>query len=432
MSVFLNSLNKFVGIISIVKISVLADCHLGSGYGSSLENDPFENLEEAIEKSEDCDLILIAGDLFDSRSPRTTVWAKAISILTRPLLKKSGVNVLSSTKKLSKIHERTLGATPVVCLHGNHDRRMRDETNAVQGLDSAGILVHLHKENIVFEKDGVKVAVHGMSSVPERYAKGALSDWAPRPVENTFNILMIHQNVAPYVYSPLEPPSLSLGDMPRGFDMILDGHVHIRAKDKVDGSIFMILGSTVITQFDKRESELQKGFHKITFEQGKGPDIQFVPLENSRKFFYREVKVGSPDAMRRDVDKMLADIDAMRLEKKPVVKIKIFSSDTKVIDQDIAALQRKYSGKMVLSLVKQLESAEMTEKMEFMRNLREQKLSVDEIGLNLLKKNLEEGGFQSGIGYGQIFRLLTEGDPDKAVGILTGDQKTLYEVATRR
>ncbi len=413
-----------------MKISVLADCHLGFGYNSDLERDSFDNFEEALDKSSDCDLIVIAGDLFNSRSPRTTVWARAISALTKPMLGKSQATLVGATKNINEVHRRTLGSIPVVCLHGNHDRRMRNEINAVQALDSAGMLLHLHKENVVFEKDGVKVAIHGMSSVPERFAGSTLKEWDPKPIPNCFNILVIHQNVDPYVYSPLEPPSISLGDLPEGFDMILDGHIHTKIIDKAGDTPFVVLGSTVTTQFDKREAGSNKGFHKIIFEGGKRPEMEFVPLEGNRRFFYYEISADNVEMMRNEIETVLGEIAGSKLKKQPVVKIKIFGKDTKPVDQDIAMLQRKYSEKMILTIVKQLESDELTEKLEFMKNLRDQKLSVEEIGLSLLRKNLESMKFSPSFDLEDMFGMLSDNAVDKALAVLTGDQKTLYQLAS--
>jgi len=413
-----------------VKISVLADCHLGSGFNTERENDAFDNFEEALEKSSDCDLILIAGDLFDSRSPRTTVWARAISMLSRPMLTNRDVKLVDTTKKLSGVHVRTLQAQPVVCLHGNHDRRMRDETNAVQALDSAGMMLHLHKENIVFEKDGVKVAIHGMSSVPERFAGNTLKEWNPKPISGCFNILVIHQNVDPYVYSPLEPPSIKLEDLPRGFDMILDGHIHTKVIDKANDTLFMILGSTVTTQFDKKEAGSNKGFHKMVFEADKSPEIEFVPLEGNRRFFYYEISADNVEMMRAEMETILSEIAGSDFKKQPIVKFKVFGKDARPVDQDIAILQRKYSDKMILSFAKQMDSEEIAEKLEFMKNLRDQKLSIEEIGLSLLRKNLDAAGFKPSFDADYMFGMLSENETEKALAILTGDQKTLYRMAS--
>lgn len=413
-----------------MKISVLADCHLGHGFNTEMENDAFDNFQEAIEKSKDCDLILIAGDLFDSRSPRTTVWARAIAMLQGPLAVKSGAVLLQTDKKLNHVHEKTLGGQPVISLHGNHDRRLRDETNAVQALDSAGMLIHLHKEHMIFEKDGVRVAIHAMSSVPERFAKKELDDWNPRPIPDCVNILVIHQNVYPYVYSPLEPPSINLEDLPRGFDLILDGHIHTKVIDKVGDTTFMILGSTVTTQFDKKEAGSNKGFHKIICEPDGKMEVDFVPIEGNRRFFYYEVSADNLEMMRAEIDGVLREIAASNFSKHPVVKFRIFGKETKPVDHDIMMMQRKYGEKMILSFAKQMESQEIAEKLEFMKNLRDQKLSIDEIGLSMLRKNLEGSGLGQEFDPEQMFVMLSENAVEKALALLTGDQKTLYQMAS--
>jgi hypothetical protein len=91
-------------------------------------------------------------------------------------------------------------------------------------------------------------------------------------------------------------------------------------------------------------------------------------------------------------------------------------------------LERKYYGKAIVVFFKELESLEITEKIEFLRNLREQKLSIEEIGLNLLKKNLDELQFESTFDYEDIFKLLSDGETERAFNILTGEQKTLTQI----
>lgn len=410
-----------------MKISVLSDCHLGSGHNTEREEDAFDNFKEALEKSADCDLIVIAGDLFDTRSPRTTVWGRAISLLNIPMMRKSGIVPIASTREIANVHTKTLESTPVVCLHGNHDRRMRDEVNAVQALDAAGMLVHLHKQNMVFEKDGVKLAVHGMSSVPEKYAGDTLREWGPRPIQDCFNILVMHQNVDPYVYSPLEPPSIKLEDLPPGFDMILNGHIHTKVIDKVGDTLFMILGSTVTTQFDKKEAGSVKGFHKMVFENGKRPEVEFVPIEANRRFFYYEMQADNVEAMRIEMDAILDDISSSKLKKKPIVKFKIFGKDTKPIDQDIAMLQKKYGDKVVLSFAKNLTSDGLESRLSESLLNAESRLSVEETGMRLMKQNMEGMGSKASFDVESIFEMLSGGEVDKAMAVITNDQRFLYD-----
>ncbi len=410
-----------------MKISILSDFHFGFAYTSEMENDSFDNAEEAMEKALESDLILIGGDIFDTRLPKTQTWANAIKVLTKPLLKENtGVKLVECTKQLKEISKKTLNHLPIIALHGNHERRAKTEINPVEVLENAGILIHLHCQTAVFEKNGVKVAIHGMSNVSERFAYDVLNQWNPKPLPNCVNILLLHQSIDPYVYSPLEPPTLNLSNLPKGFDLIIDGHIHTQTQEKINGTDLILPGSLTITQFQKNEAEIEKSFVKLDID--KEIKSEFIPLEKNRKFFYEEIKLEGK-YVRDQIENKISDIVYTRnLLKPPVIRLRIVGKETDVLDQELRDIERKYAEKAILVFVKELESPEMTEKIEFMKNLREQKLSTEEIGLNLLKKNLEELQFESTFDYEDMFRLLTESEVDSAFNILTGEQKTLTQI----
>lgn len=407
-----------------MKIAVLSDFHFGHAYNSVLENDSFENAEEAMEKALNSDLVLLAGDIFDSRLPRTSVWARAIKVLTRPLLKENtGIKLVSCTKELKDISKRTLNHIPVIALHGTHERRSKGELNAIEALENAGILVHLHQNTIIFEKDGVKVAIHGMSGVPERYAKDVLYQWNPKPMESCFNILILHQSIEPYIYSPLDPPSLSLSNLPKGFDTIIDGHIHISGKDKLDGATMLFPGSTIVTQLEQNEALAEKGFFEIDIS--KELKVEFKKLEKNRKFFYEKISLAGSTPVRKLLENKIKDILMENSERSPLIKLKISGKESDVLDQELRHIEEKYYGRAIIRFVKELETPEIAKKIEFLRNLREQKLSVEEVGLNILKKNLDELSFNSVFDYDTVFKLLSRRETRKTFNILTGEQKTL-------
>ncbi|MFZ3077339.1 MAG: DNA repair exonuclease, partial [Candidatus Aenigmatarchaeota archaeon] len=210
-----------------MKISIFSDCHCGYNYGEERGEDSFVALNEAIERSLDSDLILIAGDLFDSRIPKQEVFARTAKILSLAQSKKSRAQFIEiKNKEKHEVSPLAFRGVPIVAIHGTHERRSRQMVNPVQALEHAGLLIHLHCATALFEVGGKKVAVHGMSGVPERFAKEILQQWNPKPVENAVNILMIHQSIEPYIYSPLEPIMLKLEDLPDGFDLYVLGHIH--------------------------------------------------------------------------------------------------------------------------------------------------------------------------------------------------------------
>lgn len=409
-----------------MKISVLSDLHFGYAYNLELENDSFDNAEETIEKSLDSDLIIIGGDIFDIRAPKTQTWGKALKILSKPLLKDSpNINLVETDKQLKEISQRSLNHIPIVAITGNHERLTKGDINTVEALENAGLLIQLHLNRIILEKDGVKVAIHGMSSVPERYAKEVLDRWNPKPVEGCINILLLHQSIDPYVYSPLEPPSLTLSNLPKGFDIIINGHLHGHNMEKLDGTVLMMPGSTVITQFEKNEAATDKVIGKITIDNE--IKTEFVPLETNRKFFYEELTPEQTSlTLREQVERRLTQIlYSGSYNKKPIIRMKVKGKDTTILDQDLRSIESKLSDKAILIMVKELESQELTEKRELLKNLREQKLSVEELGLNLMRKNLEEFGMEKEFDSETMYHLLSEDQTETALNILLGEQSTL-------
>jgi DNA repair exonuclease SbcCD nuclease subunit len=411
-----------------MKIAVISDLHFGYGYSSELEEDSFVNAEEAIQSaiSSGADIILMPGDIFDSRFPKTDVLSRATKILVRPLLEEnSGVKLTSCSKELKKISNRTLQHLPIVAIHGTHERRYG--SNIVEALENAGILIHLHREAICLEKDGVRIAIHGMSGVPERYAKRTLQEWNPKPIEGNVNILVLHQSIDPFIYSPLEPAMLKLDDMPRGFDLIIDGHLHMHGIEKTNDAPLLFPGSTVITQFEENEAEGEKGFYMIDVGPEKKLDMKFVSLKNRRKFFLREIPAGTQlgERIGKEIDSILSMND--NLAKRPLVKIKITGSSSEVIEQELKETERKYSERTILRMVKKLENPEFSKKVEFLRKVREEKLSVEEMGLKMLKENLDGLRFEGNFDHEKVFGMLVDGKVDNAFNILTGDQRTLGE-----
>jgi DNA repair exonuclease SbcCD nuclease subunit len=157
----------------IMKIAIIADTHLGY---SRFEEDAFIQAERAfLDASEKADLILFAGDIFDTKVPRLETLNQAISIFTK--VKEAG--------------------KPVIAIHGNHERRSKEMINAAKLLDNANLITHVHGESELFELDGEKIQVFGLGNVPEEYAEVALKKSMEKftPQENTFKILLIHQTI---------------------------------------------------------------------------------------------------------------------------------------------------------------------------------------------------------------------------------------------
>ncbi len=407
-----------------MKISIISDTHLGFSLNEELEEDSYQNFEEAFTKALDSDLIILAGDLFDSRAPKTKAWAYALKILSKATLQENkGVKLVEIDKQLKEVSRKTLEHLPVVAIHGNHEARAKGEINAIEALENAGLLIYLNMNRVVFEKNGEMVAIFGLSHVPERFAKEVLDQWNPRPLEGCFNILVLHQNIDPFVYSPLEQPTLSISNLPKGFDLIIDGHVHISLAEKIDNTIFLIPGSTVSTQLQPSEAQAPKGFFKMDTKERK---VEFVEIK-ARKFFYENLEISREQNAREVIERRVREIIFKSFEKKPIIKIRI-SGNAMISDKELRELERKYQDSCILFFTKVLETEELTKKLEFLRSLKESKASLQEIGLSILKKSLDELNFKNSFNFVDIFNLLADEEVDTALNILLGEQKTLRMV----
>ncbi len=407
-----------------MKISIFSDCHCGYNFGEERGEDSFSALQEAVEKSLDSDLILIAGDLFDSRIPKQEVFARTAKILSRAQNRKSRANFIEiRNKEKHEVSPLAFRGIPIVAIHGTHERRSRQMVNPVQALEHAGLLVHLHCATALFEIGGKKVAIHGMSGVPERFAKEVLQQWKPQPIENSTNILMLHQSIEPYIYSPLEPPSLKLEDLPEGFDLYLLGHIHWSEKKPFKSGTLLLAGSTCVTSAHKAESEQEKMAY--AFDE---KNIESIPLDFQRKIYFMEFGYEADVAQKIEAE-ISAALETTR-NVKPVIIAKISGTIPKTeTPPGFSGIPEKFSGRAIIKIIRNAKTEGLDEQTELLRMLREQKLSPEEHGLRLLKDNLEQ--LKCGLRIEEIFELLADGNVDLLYNMLSGKQKTLENVEVK-
>ena len=334
-----------------------SDFHLGYGYNTEREKDCFFVLEEILK--EPADLILFAGDLFDSRVPRLEVLAEAMNFLSKLKEKKSEAKFIECDKEINK---RALHGVPFISIYGNHERRA-NLINPIQSLEKAGLLINLHCQKIVFELNGEKIAIHGMSYVPEKYSRDVLTEWNPKPVPDAKNILLLHQNIEPFIYSPLEDVNLKISDLPRGFDIILNGHIHFRNILQIERGKLLMPGSTIPTQLNKKESEIRKGYFILNRE------VKFKEIKQ-RDFYYKVAE------RKEEIEEFLKNLK--KSELKPIIKIKI--KNTSSLDLNI--IEKKYREKGILIFKKEMERSFEKQKTEILRK----QMSAEEYGMKLLKE----------------------------------------------
>ncbi|MFH1520623.1 MAG: DNA repair exonuclease [Candidatus Micrarchaeota archaeon] len=367
-----------------MKIAIFSDPHLGY---LRFEEDSYIQAERVIvDASEKADVILCAGDVFDVKIPKLETLKHAVEIF----------------KKAKK---------PIYAIHGNHERRAKEMVNPVQLLASSTEMVLLHGSDATFEKNGEKIQIFGMGSVPEEYAETALKNVMQKfsKQDSSFRILMIHQSIKELVPGGTEELSLEyLESLP--FDLIINGHIH-ETIIKLDGR-FLIPGSTVITQLKKDETA-PKGYYIYDTKTKKS---EFIAVE-TRKFFYEEFKFDNKSEI--EIRKQVKEkIESLRSESKDaiiVIKIKgklkdgLNSSDIRIDEYENVYIDNK------------LNEENLAARIEKIKNNREANLSVREIAVSELKKKTENKItlFDSS----DLFEKLLEGPEETLVYLETHNKK---------
>jgi DNA repair exonuclease SbcCD nuclease subunit len=380
-----------------MKIAIMSDFHFGYGAGTDLEQDSYESVEQALEMSLGCDLILMPGDLFDTRTPNTETLAKAMQLMIKPSLIDNGARFLRFINNGTDFSRKSLSGIPVITIHGTHERRTKELMNPVQALQTAGFAIHLHCNGIVFEKSGELVAIHGLSGVPDQYAEDVLRNWNPRPEPGCYNIFMLHQNIREFMPGQIEH-AIRTEDLPEGFDLYICGHVHEAKKAKKGSKPFLFPGSLIPTQINK-ESTKPRGMFVVDTKSG---SIEFLELEKQRKVFIIE------NDDKESIIKAMEEILSKENIKKPIVRIKLPQRA-----EGLQAEIRNTYGELAIVSFK----TENEEQVIHAKSLEEHVMSVNELGKQLLEKNLKIMNLSPQL-FESVFDLIAEGRDDEAESLI--------------
>jgi len=409
-----------------MKIALLSDFHLGFGKGSERFEESFENAEKALELvlAQKPDCILLLGDIFDSEIPSQETWHNAFKVFS--IIKKTNAECKITRIKKEKTEKIECPHIPVFAIHGTHEYRGKDFKNALEVLESAGFLFHLHASLAVLEKEEEKIAVHGLGGVPEKHALDALKLWNPMPVANAKNILLLHQSIKEYLpFDDEMIASISLSDLPKGFDLTANGHLHWHLLENIEQGKFLLTGSTLTTQMKKLESGSRKGISIFDTQTGK---INFVEIPGQRKLFYEKIKFekASQESILSGSEEAVSKFLAEQNEKKPLIRLKLCGSLAKGLnnsDIDLSGIYKKFSEKAILSISKDFDSESFKKRISDLREMQKTKKSIASLGLELLEKNLAETGFGKETEPGRLLELLEQGENEKATALLLAKKK---------
>lgn len=425
LDLFGNWLKKLFNKISSVlflRIAILSDFHFGFAARSERERDAFLQASQAIGLAlkQKPDFLLVAGDIFDSDAPSPEAMHDCFEALSQIRSQKADVEA-ELVERSAAVKKLSLSHVPVFAIHGTHEFRGKDHKNILQACDAAGFVIYLHAAKAIVKKGSETVCVFGLGGVPEKFALGALQQWNPAPEKGAFNILMLHQSIKEFLPTDDEMSvSISLDDIPQGFELVVDGHLHWNNEKKLRNSLLLLPGSTVTTQMKNLESKKPKGFFLFDTASGKA---EFLEIPSQRRFFYEKMKFESASAetVRKAAYEKLSEFASQEQALIPLVRLKLVGSLAKgacAADLNLASIESEFCGKMILSLDQDFEIASMKKRIEELRELQKSKASISELGISLLEKKLSETGFENSFDVRRVFQLLAEGETEKAEELL--------------
>jgi len=252
-----------------MKILHVADTHLGySAYRRVTEegiNQREMDTYDAFKQFIDCalkskpDLVIHAGDLFDSVRPTN----RAITFAIHQILRLSKQEI------------------PFVIIAGNHEHPKLKETGHIfsilDHIENVYPIYNASYEIIPFELDGNKITIH---AIPQTTTKQEFNDNLKKlkPEPNTdYNILLAHggvKGIKEFSMNEFNELIIPTQYLKSNFDYVALGHYHKYVK--VSENAFYSGSTECFTFSDAGE---QKGFMELELKDGKIKH-NFVPLKN--------------------------------------------------------------------------------------------------------------------------------------------------------
>ncbi len=390
-----------------MKVAIVSDFHIG--YDRFID-DAYIQAREALERaSEEADMIIIPGDIFDMRAPSPEIIAQGMNLFRHLIEKEWQARVTEYTGP-----RRIFTKLPIIAIPGTHERRAQNAENAVELLALAGFLINCSEGRVVVSKGDDKVAVCALGGVAEERVKETIPA-IPGPIEGAFNIFMFHQST--YELLPFSDDFITYEDLPEGFDLYVDGHIHNRVEATVHGKPFLIPGSTVLTQLKDAE-QAPKGFFVYDTKAG---SRKFHEIK-SRKFVVARIDVTgkTPDSVRAEAEKSISSIISESGGSKPIIRIVFSGSVSDPLKQLNTGMQetvKRYESSAIIDAGRVSSSVE--EIHEHAKEMRKELLdnaSIKDLGMTLLMEKVVSKGYKLAISPTELFDVLSsETSKEKAV-----------------
>ncbi|MBM3282291.1 MAG: hypothetical protein FJY86_03045 [Candidatus Diapherotrites archaeon] len=425
-----------------MRLAIVSDTHLGFARGSSREGDAYLALKQALEgiASQNVDAIIHPGDLFDHKIPTQEVWNECFDLLS--ILQKGknpGVKIIHQ-KRDNSSKEFFYQGIPLIAIAGTHEYRSKDLKNALQVLETGNFLICLHASHALIEKkkengEIEKVAVHGMSGIPEKRALEALKMYHPQPVSGVHNLLVLHQSIKEFLPSKDDMvATIGLENLPNGFDLMLNGHLHWTSLTEWEGKRLLIPGSTIFTQMKNLEGKKPKGWY-VYDTQTRELTMHHLPVQ--RKLFYHKLKF--KDATPQKILKVCREViekDLVHAQHAhtmlPLYRLKVTGTLAKGFTQadvDLSPLLKEFESKAHFSPSKKFSTGTFAFRLDELRALHKSNVSISRMGIDLLEKNLQQTLMHSRMDVKRLFELLEDKENiEKVVQLLHAGEIVSREI----
>lgn len=385
-----------------MKIAIVSDMHLGY---DRFKNDAYEQAKRAVDAAASmADAIIIPGDVFDKRNPPPEVIAQGITIFRDVSRKKWEAKVSSPDGN------ELLTDVPIIAISGTHERTAVGRPNALQLLDLAGVLIDTSESKTVISKGEEKVAIYGLGGISEETVVDKIKELDPTPTSGAFNIFMFHQSV--YELLPFDDRFMRFNDLPHGFDLYVDGHIHNMIEETVYGKKFLIPGSTVLTQLKDSETE-SKGF--ILFDTSSN-SYDFIKID-CRRFVSKNIKV--EDADRDDVRGLCEQAIESSIpgSENPIIRIRLSGTIKNGVTNGSLGLKgiiSKYSDRAIIDIdSSRISNPELQTDIETIRSSKMGGMSIREKGLEILSSQLKQMDVDPGMKTTELLDILINGSSKK-------------------
>jgi DNA repair exonuclease SbcCD nuclease subunit len=381
-----------------MRIAIVSDFHLGY---ERFREDAYLQARDAFEKAYSMsDMMIMPGDIFDYRHPKPDVIAEAITLFSELSKKDFSAHMVSFEGKGSAYTEK-----PIVVIPGTHERRSDTAVDPVDLLGLAGIVVNVNRACAIIEKGSERVAVFGIGGVAEERFKETIEELAFRPVEGAFNIFMFHQSL--YELLPFNKEFLHIEELPEGFDLYVDGHIHNKVESKCHGKPFLIPGSTVLTQLKEGEQE-DKGFFIFDTEK---MTYSFHPI-NSRKFVMLKIDVSGQDPSKaeEEINSRIKSTISSNGSAKPVIRIELkgrMKEGFKASDLNISKMPASYPEAIVEIARTNVDDASSAREIADLRQGLLENVPIKDYGMALFLDRLKASNYSMKISPSKLFEILS-------------------------